>query len=75
MKKALIMIATILLTIATSQAFASSDTAVLKLVAVIPPKATFHVAGNGVSVDANNDRFSYTLQENGENRTLVVVAS
>lgn len=75
MKKAMILVTAILLTIATSQAFAKSNTAVLKLVAVIPPTATFHVADNGVSVESNNDRFSYRLEEEANQKTLVVVAS
>lgn len=75
MKKLLTISAALLLTLTTSPLFAvEKNTATLKLVAVIPPTATFHAFGDEVSVVANNDKFTYTVSGTEYGRTLFVVA-
>jgi hypothetical protein len=76
MKKLLTITATaLLLTFASSSLFAvTNSTATLKLVAVVTAKATFQASDNGISVVSNNNRFSYSYQDEVDTRTLFVVA-
>jgi hypothetical protein len=76
MKKLLTITATaLLLTFASSSLFAvTNSTATLKLVAVVTAKTTFQASDYGISVVSNNNRFSYSYQDESDTRTLFVVA-
>ncbi|MGE4454444.1 MAG: hypothetical protein AB7D92_07895 [Sphaerochaeta sp.] len=75
--KAIILTA-ILMTIFSSALFAAGmqDTAVLKLHAYIPERNTFTANELGqFEVASNSYNFSYSVAEQGVNRTLYVVAN
>ncbi|MGE4584355.1 MAG: hypothetical protein AB7C91_06880 [Sphaerochaeta sp.] len=52
-----------------------NDTVVLRLHAYVPEKTTFSAEEDGFSVVSNAYNFSYSVFEQGLNRTLYVVAN
>ena len=78
MKKfAAIALTIILMALLSSSLFAAgmNDTVALKLYAYIPEKTTFTPDGFGFQVASNAYNFTYSVAEQGMNRTLFVVAN
>ncbi len=66
----------VLMTIFSSALFSAGirETAVLKLTAYIPAKTTFTATDFGFDVATNNSNFTYSVLQQGMNKTLYVVA-
>ena len=78
MKKfATIALTIILMALLSSSLFAAgmNDTAVLKLHAYIPERTTFSADESGFTVASNAYNFTYSVAEQGMDRTLFVVAN
>ncbi|MFA6784171.1 MAG: hypothetical protein WC136_08090 [Sphaerochaeta sp.] len=71
------LLATVLVALAASSLFAATatDTAVLRLHAYIPEKTTFIATDYGFEVASNAYNFTYSVQEQDNNKTLFVVAN
>ena len=71
------LLAILLVALAASSLFAANatDTAVLRLHAYIPERTTFIATDYGFEVESNAYNFSYSVQEQNNNRTLFVVAN
>lgn len=76
-KLAAIIVTIILMTLLSSSLFAAgmNDTVVLKLHAYIPEKTSFTADASGFQVASNAYNFTYSVAEQGMNRTLFVVAN
>ena len=72
-----IALTVILMTILSSSLFAAgiNDTVVLKLHAYIPERTSFTASEFGFQVSSNANNFTYSVTEQGMNRTLFVVAN
>ena len=76
-KLATITLTIILMALLSSSLFAAgvNDTVVLKLHAYIPERTTFIADEFGFQVSSNAYNFTYSVFEQGIDRTLVVVAN
>lgn len=77
MKKLAVTIISVILISCCSALFAAgmNDTAVLTLRAYIPERTVFSADEFGFNVTSNANNFSYSVTEDGYNRTLFVVAN
>lgn len=77
MKKFLMTLTvTMLFMIVATPLFAAGvgETAVLRLTAYIAPKATFILFDEDLHIEANNNNFTYSIQEESGTRLLFVQA-
>jgi len=75
MKKLVTLVLTAFFLSSALFAAGMNDTAVLRLHAYIPERTTFTADEFGFSVASNANNFSYSVAEEGTNRTLFVVAN
>ena len=75
MKKLVTLVLTALFLSSALFAAGMNDTSVLRLHASIPERPTFTADDFGFSVASNANNFSYSVAEEGLNRTLFVVAN